>query len=225
MERRNKLQVIRMSRATPPAGSEKLGSAGSLEEFEICPTRHCQKNTSPNRSRYSLFGFLPFLKSFFSPLASLNIKYPDRFTRNTAAVHTGPSSTGLNTKYLAWREYTKGTHARSPTESINPKPSVVMSIVVNMAGCNEYGVSEAYQTTNIDDHTSLYNPSATYQLWKASTSHIESVIFLNPPRRTACSHAMLMLIRTHKMRPGLSSLNDFISRYPIEGLSSRPIKN
>jgi len=47
----------------------------------------------------------------------------------------GPSSTGLNTKYRACREYTKGTQARSPTDSMNPKPSVVMSIVVKIAGC------------------------------------------------------------------------------------------
>lgn len=140
----------------------------------------------------------------------------------------GPSSTGLNTKYRACKEYTKGTQARSPTESMNPKPSVVMSIVVKMAGCVRQKIISNMIDRNMNGDailTSLYNPSATYQPWKASTSHIESVMLCRPPRRVACSHAMLTLIRTHRIRPGLSSLNDLTSKYPIEGLSSRPMKN
>ena len=54
---------------------------------------------------------------------------------------------------------------------------------------------------------------------------MESVMLLKPPRRVACSQAMLILIRTHKIRPGLSSLKDLTSNEPTAGLSSRPMKN
>lgn len=54
---------------------------------------------------------------------------------------------------------------------------------------------------------------------------MESVILSRPPLRTACSQAMLMLTRTHRIKPGRSSLNDLMSKEPIDGLSSRPMKN
>ena len=73
--------------------------------------------------------------------------------------------------------------------------------------------------------TSLYNASATYHVWKARISHIESVTFWRPPRRVACSQSILILIRTHKIRPGRSSLKDFRSKEPIDGLSSRPMNH
>lgn len=65
----------------------------------------------------------------------------------------------------------------------------------------------------------------TYQNWKIRTSHMESVTFKRPPLRTACSQTMLMLMRTQRMRPGRSSLKDLMSKEPMEGLSSRPMKN
>ena len=54
---------------------------------------------------------------------------------------------------------------------------------------------------------------------------MESVTFKRPPLRTACSQTMLMLMRTQRIRPGRSSLKDLMSKEPIEGLSSRPMKN
>src|SRR5271156_4965112 len=74
-------------------------------------------------------------------------------------------------------------------------------------------------------HTSLYRPSATYQAWKAKTNHIESVTLLHPPRRVACSQTMLMLTRTQRINPGLSSLKDLMSKEPMDGFNSRPINH
>jgi len=73
--------------------------------------------------------------------------------------------------------------------------------------------------------TSLNSASPTYQAWKARTSHMESVICVSPPRRVACSQAMLMFMRVQRMRPGLSSLKYLTSNDPIDGFSSRPMKN
>ena len=137
-------------------------------------------------------------------------------------VQIGPSSICLNARYRACREYTKGTQARSPTESMKPKPSVVISIVVRIAGWN---IVNTVTGGKKEVPTSLYTASTTYQPWKAKTSHMESVMLLKPPRRVACSQAMLISIRTHKIRPGLSSLKDLTSNEPMAGLSSRPMKN
>lgn len=52
---------------------------------------------------------------------------------------------------------------------------------------------------------------------------MESVI--PPPRRTACSQAMLMSIRTQRMSPGRSSLKDLISNEPMRGFSSLPMNH
>jgi hypothetical protein len=54
---------------------------------------------------------------------------------------------------------------------------------------------------------------------------MESVTLSSPPRRVACSQAKLMLMTTQRMRPGLSSLNDLMSKEPIDGLSSRPMNH
>lgn len=121
-----------------------------------------------------------------------------------AAVQAGPSSTGCQARYLACKLYTNGTQTKSPTESMNPNPSLVISMVENIAG-------------------SLYKASKTYQAWKAITSHIESVI--EPPRRTDCSQAMEMLIRYQRIIPGRSSLKDLMSRPKNVGLSSRPMNH
>jgi hypothetical protein len=80
-----------------------------------------------------------------------------------------------------------------------------------------------YVQPSIKVLASLYNPSATYPIWKRRTSHMESVTF--PPFLRACSQAMLMSMRTQRISPGRNSLNDLISKEPIDGLSSRPIKN
>ncbi len=55
-----------------------------------------------------LFGFRPFLKSFFSPFALRKIQYPIAFTARMAAVEIGPSSRGLKTRYVLVREVDKG---------------------------------------------------------------------------------------------------------------------
>lgn len=52
---------------------------------------------------------------------------------------------------------------------------------------------------------------------------MESVRF--PLRRTACSQAILMSIRTQRMRPGRISLKDLRSREPMDGLSSLPMNH
>lgn len=54
---------------------------------------------------------------------------------------------------LTCSEYMKGTHARSPKTSMNPNPSMMMSIVVRM-------------------HSSQKTLSATYSACRATTSHM-----------------------------------------------------
>ena len=67
------VQIIWVARSPPPARCEQLGSLFRRHVLKVYFT----DRQSPRLSRtasYLLFGFLPFLKSFFSPFASLKIQ-------------------------------------------------------------------------------------------------------------------------------------------------------
>lgn len=82
-------------------------------------------------------------KVSFCELAPLKIHRPTEWRRKMKARPAGEMSGEKYTRYRDWREYTKGTHARSPNTSMKPKPSVVMSIVVRMQDCVEKGRGRA----------------------------------------------------------------------------------
>ena len=56
-------KVVRMSESTPPSRGEKLSASLCLHVLEICGV--VSKSATQSR-QHPLFGFLPFLKSFFS---------------------------------------------------------------------------------------------------------------------------------------------------------------